>query len=110
MEEEEGEQKGQRPLGCLSESLGISLGRFLDMPLGSSWGSLGSPGGLLGVLGASGGPLGAAWGPLGGLLGASWGPLGSLLGPSWSHLGAILDNFGPSKAILSDFKTEKARR
>ena len=80
--EEEGEEKGQRPLGCLSESLGISLGRLLD----ASWG--GVPGGLLGVLGASGGRLGSSWGPLGGLLGLSWGllgPLGGLLGASWGH-------------------------
>ena len=39
-EEEEGEQKGQRSLDCLSEPLGISLGRFLEASqdvLGVSW-------------------------------------------------------------------------
>ncbi len=28
--DEEGHQKGQRPLGCPSESIWISIGRFLD--------------------------------------------------------------------------------
>ena len=39
-QEEEGEQKGQRSLECLSEPLGISLGRFLEASwdvLGVSW-------------------------------------------------------------------------
>ena len=34
----EDEQKGQRPLGCLSESLGMSLGSLLE----ASWGVLGT--------------------------------------------------------------------
>ena len=85
-EEEEGEQKGQRPLGCFSESLrDVSWGL-----LGSLLGPLGSPGGLLGRLGCL---RGASWGllgPRGGLLGASWGTpwallgaLEALLGQSW---------------------------
>ena len=90
--EEEGEQKGQRPLGCLSESLGISLGRLLD----ASWGVLGVSWRSMGGSWASWVPRGCLWGPLGILLGASWGPLGSILGPlgaSWGSLGGLL---GPS--------------
>ena len=34
----EDEQKGQRPLGCLSESLGMSLGSLLE----ASWGVFGA--------------------------------------------------------------------
>eukprot|EP00959_Pyramimonas_sp_CCMP1952_P049775 1040247-Pyramimonas_sp.AAC.1 len=51
--EEEGERKGQRPLGCLSESLGISLERQLDASWGVSgvsWRSRGALG-RLGCLG-----------------------------------------------------------
>ena len=67
-EEEEGEQKGQRSLECLSEPLGISLGRFLEASWdvwGVSWRSWGA----LGRLGCLGG---ASWGPVGGLSVTSW--------------------------------------
>ena len=79
----EDEQKGQRPLGCLSESLGMSLGSLLE----ASWGVLGASWRSRGLLGASWVPRGSLLGPLGGLLGASWGPLGGLLGPPGRLLG-----------------------
>ena len=86
----EDEQKGQKPLGCLSESLGISFGS----PLEASWGVLGPLGGPRGFMerfgclgGASWGLLWASWKPLGGILGDSWRPLGA----SWAPPGAILD-------------------
>eukprot|EP00959_Pyramimonas_sp_CCMP1952_P363229 7606433-Pyramimonas_sp.AAC.1 len=52
-EEEEGERKGHRSLGCFSEPLGISFGRFLVASwevLGASWRSWGALG-RLGCLG-----------------------------------------------------------
>ena len=79
----EDEQKGQRPLGCLSESLGMSFGSLLE----ASWGVLGASWRSQGLLGASWMPRGSVLGPLGGLLGASWGPLGGLLGPPGRLLG-----------------------
>ena len=45
----EDKQKGQRPLGCLSESLGMSLGSLLE----ASWGVLGASWRSRGLLGAS---------------------------------------------------------
>ena len=89
-EEEEGDQKGQRSLECLSELLGISLGRCLEASW-DVWGVSWRSGGTLGRLECLGE---AAWGSLGGLLEASWGHLGAILAPlgaSRAPLGAILE-------------------
>ena len=96
-EDEKGEQNGQRSLECLSEPLGISLGRFLEASWdvwGVSWRSWGILGRLDCLGWASWGRLGPSWGPLGGLLEASWEPLGGLLGASWGHLGGLLGHPG----------------
>jgi hypothetical protein len=103
-DEEESKQKGQRSCRCLSEPLGISLGRFLEASWGAlgvswrSWGSLGRLGCIgeaYGVLlGASLGPLGGFWG---GLLWQSWGPLGA----AWAPLGAILEEIYRKRGELS---------
>ena len=91
-------------------------------PLGASWGPLGS---LLGAswrhLGASAGVVftkakigylrlreNASRSRLGTVLGPSWGRLGAILGPCWGHVGPILGHLGPSWAILSGLKREKA--
>ena len=93
----EDEQKGQRPLGCLSESLGMSRGSLLE----ASWGVLGASWRSQGLLGASwvlrGEPLGASWGPLGGILGASWRHLGASRAPP----GAILEAIDQQKRTAS---------
>ena len=91
----EDEQKGQRPLGCLSESLGMSLGSLLE----ASWGVLGASWRSQGLLGASWVPRGSLLRPLGGLLGASWGPLGGPLGASWGASRGR-GNLGPLGALL----------
>eukprot|EP00959_Pyramimonas_sp_CCMP1952_P453966 9469159-Pyramimonas_sp.AAC.1 len=82
-EEEEdggrGEQKGQRPPGCLSESVRMSRGSFLK----ASWGVLGASWRSRELLGPSWVPRGASWRPL-------WGPPGRFLWPSWGSLGAVL--------------------
>ena len=88
----EGEQKGQRPLGCLSESLGMSFGSLLE----ASWGVLGASWRSQGLLGASWMPRGSVLGPLGGILGASWRPLGA----SWAPPGAILEAIDQKKGWI----------
>ena len=82
----EDEHKGQRPLGCLSESLGMSFGSLLE----ASWGVLGASWRSQGLLGAFWVPRGSLLGPLGGILGGSWRPLGASWAPSWGSLGAFL--------------------
>ena len=104
-QEEDGEQRGQMPLRCLSGSRRVYSWTLLGGPLwsqrflGASWVPLGSPlGSLGGRLGAFSGPpggilvvtrglLGASSGHLGGLVGAPLGPPGVILGPSWRLLG-----------------------
>ena len=90
------EQKGQRPFGCLSESLGMSFWERLGGLLGRLGGLLAVPGASWSVLDASGERLGASWGPLVGILGASWRPLGA----SWALAGAILEAINKKRGWL----------
>ena len=97
----------RRAIGGLSESLAISLGRFLE----ASWG-------FVSVSSRSRGPLEASWVPLRclfwliwGRLGASWGPLGGLLGhlrrfvaPSWGRYGGP---WRPSWGHFGGYRSKK---
>ena len=110
-QEEDGEQRGQMPLRCLSGSRRVYSWALLGGPLGRlgcflavaevSWGILGASGEPLGVLEAAWGllrgllvaswwSLGASWAPLRATLGASWEPPWALLESSWDPPGAFL--------------------
>ena len=121
---------GQRPLGCLSESLRMSLGSFLEAswgvleaswrsqgPLGASWVLRGASWGLLETAGRlwgacwdSWGPWGAFGGPLGGLSEACWRPRRGLLGASSWFLEPLGTFVGASLSLLGPIGGEKARR
>ena len=99
----EDEQQGQRPLGCLSESLGMSFGSLLE----ASWGVLGASWRSQGLLGAFWVPRGSLLGPLGGILGGSWRPLGASWAPPGALLGPSWEPWRPSWGHLGGHRSKK---
>ena len=99
----EDEHKGQRPLGCLSESLGMSFGSLLE----ASWGVLGASWRSQGLLGAFWVPRGSLLGPLGGILGGSWRPLGASWAPPGALLGPSWEPWRPSWGHLGGHRSKK---